>query len=64
MSRTVIIIVIVIAVLVIICCCCAMLGSILYLLPWQTTIEELGAYGISGTMAQRLPAVLASATLM
>ena len=61
MSRTVIIIVIVIAVLVILCCCCALLGPIIYLLPWETSIEELGAHGTSGTMAQPLPAVLASA---
>jgi hypothetical protein len=64
MSRTVIIIVVVIAVVVIICCCCALLGSLIFFLPWETSIEELGAYGIPGLMAQSPRAFMATATLM
>ena len=60
MSRTVIIIVVVIAALVIICCCCAILGSTIYLLPWETTIEEIGAYGTPGLASQPPPASLAT----
>jgi hypothetical protein len=69
MSRNVIIIiVIVIAVVVLLCCCCGVLGLFsalgLFSVPWDTTIEELGAYGVPASMAQLVSASLVTATVV